>query len=459
MKGALSRSDLLAVFSRRQVWLIALPLLALIIASLWLSIQFLEPMPPRRIVLATGPEHGSLHAFGQRYKEILARDGIAVQLRPTRGTAENAELLKDRASGVDVAFLVAGSAAGDQAKGLVNLSNLQYAPLWVLYRGPQTFSRIADFRGKRVAFDAPGSGLAAALTPVLVAEGISKDNTTLLRLPLADSMAALLSGQIDAVFTGETPALPEMRKAFDTEGIKLMDIRHAGAYARRFPHLSRLELPTGTLDLLRNIPDRDVTLIGTTAMIAAREDLHPTVIDFIVDAAREVHGGQGYFEKRGEFPSTTRVDDLPVSQQAERYAREGPSFLRRYLPLWLADFLQRVAIIGIPIVAVVLPLLRWIPAAAQRWTTTQIQLCYARLGRVDRTLKEHKAASPVLDELLRELERIERGAANIPGAKLQASAVYSLHREIHALRAAVLGRSAQQRQEPGGSLQAPVERG
>ena len=455
MKRTLSGSDLLIGFPRRRLWLIALPLLALALAALWLAIQFLEPMPPRRIVLATGPERGTLYAFGQRYKEILARDGIVVHLRPTRGTAENAELLKNPASGVDVAFLVAGSAVGDQAKGLVNLSNLQYAPLWVLYRGPQTFGRIADFRGKRVAFDAPGSGLAAALTPVLDAEGISRDNTTLLQLPIADSMAALLSGQVDAVFTAETPAVPEMRNALGTEGIKLMDLRHAGAYARRFPHLSRLELPSGTIDLLRNIPDRDVTLIGTTAMIAAREDLHPTVIDVIVDAAREIHGGQGYFEKRGEFPSTTRVDDLPVSQQAERYARDGPSFLRRYLPLWLADFVQRLVILGIPTVAVVLPLLRWIPGAAERWTKTQLQTCYARLGHIDRRLthfsehnSEHKSAFPI-DDLLRELDHIEQTAVNVPRAKLHASVVYSLLGEIRKLRAAVRDLGRAQHKEPG----------
>ena len=46
-------------------------------------------LPPRVIVMATGPEGGSYAAYGARYREALARDGLEVRLRPTAGDGEN----------------------------------------------------------------------------------------------------------------------------------------------------------------------------------------------------------------------------------------------------------------------------------------------------------------------------------------------------------------------------------
>lgn len=108
-RGRLSfwRLEVVSGLSRRALVMIAVPAIALIVASFWLAAQFLHPMPPRRIVLATGPEHGTLQAYGRRYREVLARNGVAVELRTTTGVKENLELLRSGTS-VDVAFLVAG---------------------------------------------------------------------------------------------------------------------------------------------------------------------------------------------------------------------------------------------------------------------------------------------------------------------------------------------------------------
>jgi hypothetical protein len=199
-------------------------------------------------------------------------------------------------------------------------------------------------------------------------------------------------------------------------------------------------LPAGTLDLVANIPDHDVTLIGTTAMVAGREDLHPTVIDLIVDAAREIHGGQGYFEKRGEFPNTIQVDDVPVSQQAVLYARSGPSFLRRYLPLWLADFIQRIVTLGIPVAVVVFPLVKWLPAVSAGISRRHYYRWYAELRLVERRMAAHESPPPFA-ELLRDLDRIEDEVARFRGSILQASDLYDLREHVRVVRDAVLARS------------------
>ncbi|MBL0142358.1 MAG: hypothetical protein IPP91_09775 [Betaproteobacteria bacterium] len=440
MPQRISRFEVLTGLSRRDRLLIAIPALVLLAASFWLAAQFLTPMPPRRIVLAAGPEQSALHALGLRYREILARDGVTVEVRATRGAGENADLLRDPVSGVDAAIVVAGTISGSATKGIINLSNLLYAPVWCLYRGPREITRLPEFRGKRIAVGAPGSGIATAIAPLLAANGISADSATLLHVSTLEALRALKAEEVDALFTGEGPSLPEFRDALLDSGIRLMDFQRADAYSRRFPHITRLDLPAGTLDMVRNIPDQNVELIGTTAMMAAREGLHPTVIDLFVDAAREIHGGQGYFGKRGEFPHTIQVDDVPVSKQAVLYARSGPSFLRRYLPLWLADFLQRVVTLGIPVAVVVFPLVRWLPAASAGMSRQRIYRWYADLRLVERRI-EDRESPPVLEELLRELDRIDDEAARVRGSILQAKDNYDLRAHIQVVRDAVLART------------------
>ena len=98
----------------------------------------------------------------------------------------------------------------------------------------------------------------------------------------------------------------------------------------------------GTIDLAGNIPPHEVTLIGTTAMLVAREGFPTALTNLLMDTARDVHSGKGYFEAAGEFPGITPVD-FPVSDDAERHKRFGPSFLHRYLPYWIATVIERLS--------------------------------------------------------------------------------------------------------------------
>ena len=55
---------------------------------------FVPPMPPRTVVMATGPEGGAYAALGQKYKEILSRQNLRLELRATNGSVENIERLR-----------------------------------------------------------------------------------------------------------------------------------------------------------------------------------------------------------------------------------------------------------------------------------------------------------------------------------------------------------------------------
>ena len=419
--------------------LVTVPALALIAASIWVAVHFLDPMPPRTVVLAAGPEGSALHAFGLRYAELVASDGIEVEVLATRGAADNLDRLLEPKGQALLGFVVAGTATPEQAQRVVNLSNLAHVPMWCLARAPSGDVTMAGLKGQRLAVGAPGTGLHAWLLPLLRLNGITAENTRLLELAPDESIAALAAGQVDAVFLAE-PYGPLLERALGLPEVRLMSFPRAPAYARRFPNIVSLHLPAGTLDLARNIPDRDLALIGTTVMLAARVEVHPTVVDLFVDAGRQFHSGQGIFEKRGEFPNLHAVDGIAVSEQALEYAREGPSLLRRYLPLWAADAIQRAVVLAVPLFAVMLPLARFLPATLDVIGRRRMFIGYARLRRVERTMRaRHPGAAA--DDLLRELDRIEELVTGVKESVIKAGELYTFRVHVRVVREAVLARS------------------
>jgi hypothetical protein len=71
----------------------------IVLIGLGAIVFIMETLPPRLIVMATGAEGGAYHDMGIRYREILARAGVKLQLMPTAGAPENLTRLGDPQSG------------------------------------------------------------------------------------------------------------------------------------------------------------------------------------------------------------------------------------------------------------------------------------------------------------------------------------------------------------------------
>jgi TRAP transporter TAXI family solute receptor len=435
-------SDDLALLSRRDRLRIAVLVVALIAAAVWVSLHFLQPAPPRRIVLASGAEFGAYHQYAKRYQEILAREGVKVEERLTNGAADNLRLLLDPNSGVDVAFMQGGVATFPAAEDLVMLASLYYEPLWIFYRDSATLAELNELRGKRIAIGVPGSGTRAlvdrlfAANGLTVAEGVGRGNTDIVALGGGDALEALRAGRVDAaLFVGgvETPLI---QQALRDPAIRLMSLDRADAYPRRFPYITKLTLPAGTIDLGANIPNRNIELVGTKAMLVARDGLHPALINVLIDAAREIHGEQGYFEAAGEFPGTVPVD-LRVSAYADQHKRFGPSFLYRFLPFWVASIVERTIILVVPLLVVLVPLMNYLPQFLRWRVRSRIYRWYGELALMERDVATREGALPV-EKWLRDLDRIERAVGQIRTPAKFASEAYTLREHINLVRRAVL---------------------
>lgn len=431
----------LAALSRRDRVRIVVLAAAVVVVVLWASAQFVEPGPPRHIVLASGAESGIYHQYAVRYKEILGREGVAVEERRSGGAVDNLHLLLDPKSGVDVAFMQGGIATSPEADRLVMLASLYYEPLWIFYRDAATLTRLNELHGKRIAIGIPGSGTHALVAQLLTANGLTsasgaeRVSTDIVELGGGDALNALKAGRIDAALYVGGADTPTIQQALRDPVIKLMSLVHADAYPRRFPFLTKLTLPFGTVDLAVNVPEQDVGMIGTKAMLVARDGLHPAIVDLLVDAAREIHGRQGYFEAAGEFPGTAQVD-IPVSPDADQHKRFGPGFLHRYLPFWLATSVERAVIVIVPLIVILVPLLRLLPQFIRWRVRSRIYRWYGKLALLERDVATRQGMLPV-ESWLRELDRVEQAVGNIRTPASFASEAYTLREHIGLVRRAI----------------------
>jgi TRAP transporter TAXI family solute receptor len=432
-------SDDLATLTRRDRLRFVALVVILVALTLWISARFLQPAPPRHIVLASGAGFGLYHQYADRYRQALAKDGVTVEERQTNGAADNLRLLLDPASGVDVAFMQGGIANADAAAKIEMLASLYYEPLWVFYRDAMPRTQLNELRGRRIAIGAPGSGSRAFVEPLLEFNSVQQENSQLLPLGGDDAARALQAGDVDAVMLVGGAATPAIVGLLRDPAIRLMNFTRADAYTRRFPYVTKLVLPAGTIDLALNVPPEDVTLIGTKAMLVARPGLHPALVNLLLDAAGDIHPSQGYFENAGEFPAIAPVD-VPVSDDAVRHKRFGPSVIHRLLPFWVATFVERFVILVLPLIIIMVPVVNYFPAFLRWRVRSRVYRWYGELALLERDVATRKGVLPV-EKWLHDLDRIEHAVEGIRTPTSFASEAYTLREHIGLVRRAVLAKA------------------
>ena len=426
------------LLSLRDLALTAGPFVLLALGLLFGAYLVLQPNPPRRVVLATGVAQGAYAEFGKRYAEQLARHGITVELRATQGAAENLALLRDPASGVDLAF-VQGGADGDgtpAGDGLVSLGSVFHEPVWLFYRqaaaqqrlGRPVLDALPQLAGWTVNVGAPGSGAPPLTQRLLEANHVAPQAITLLQQPTTPAVVELLEGRLDALVLASAPESPMVQMLLQTPGIGLLDFAQAEAYARRFPFINPVLLPRGVVDLARDLPPADVRLVAPTAALLAREGLHPALVQLFVQAAQQVHGGPGWFQRKGDFPNMAHTE-RPIAAEAQRFYRNGVPWLQRYLPFWMANLADRMWVVLLAIIAVLIPLSRVLPPLYEFRIRSRVFRWYGRLRAVEAAQGQRDTAA-----LLAELDDIERRVGQVTVPLSHADALYALRSHIQLVR-------------------------
>lgn len=421
------------------------PFVLLTALLLGLAYLLLDPAPPRRVVLATGPEQGAYSEFGRRYQEELARYGVAVELRTTAGAAENLRLLRDPGSGVDIAFVQTGaedaSDRGDsnpREDSLTSLGRLFFEPVWIFYRTESArritpdgrLTQLSQFSSLSINVGAKGSGAANLINQIFRVNRMDLDQLRIEQMPPTPAVVALLAGELDALDFVSSPESPLVRMLLQTPGIQLLDFPQAQAYERRFPSLYAVTLPRGVIDLALDVPPAEVHLVAAIATLVAQDDVHPALVQLFVQAARRIHGETSWFGPAGEFPNGA-VTDFPLNKEAERFYRNGVPLLQRYLPFWLANLIDRMWVVVVTAIAILIPASRIVPPLYELRIRSRVFRWYRRLREIEESANDVRS-NP--GKLLTELNELDQRAEKITVPLAYADELYALRLHIDMVR-------------------------
>lgn len=405
--------------------------LLVIVAGFLIAYQFVDPAPPRHVVLATGVDGGAYQRFGRLYAERLARLGIEVSLRATSGARENLELLASD-SGVDLAFVQGGLAEIADTDAVVAVGSLYLEPLWFFVRADAGIDTVSDLAGQSISIGAEGSGTRIVAENLLKEHGIDALTARFEDVDPDELGEAMRNGRIDAAFVVAAPDAAQARDLIEDPAIVLKSLARADAYVRRHAYLKRITLPEGVLDLLHNRPDSDVDTVALTAMLVARKDFHPALTDLLLVAATEIHGGHGMLADAGVFPNSRQVD-LPLSEDAKRYFKYGPPFLMRYLPFWAATLIDRLWVMLLPLVGLAIPLIKLVPPVYQWRMRQRLLRQYAQLEQLD---PRRSAVTSDADRArrIKALNELDNKAVMISVPREYKGDIYKLRRDIDLVR-------------------------
>ena len=408
-----------------------------------MAAQFIRPAPPSQLIMSTGGPSGAYQVFAARYREILARYHVDLVEKPSGGATDNLARLRDENFEVDAGFVQGGLAHPGEDETLLSLGSLYYEPVWVFYRSALNpkgeLDRISQLMGRRIAIGTAGSGTQRLAMDLLTANGVAAENSKLLELGSLESVEALQKGSIDAVFVVGPTQSAAVWLLLYAESVRLMSHAQADAYTRRFPHLSKLTLPQGAVDLIRDIPPHDITLVSPMATLVVREDTHPALIDLLMLAATEVHGGPGIFQRPGEFPNPAQVD-FPLSKEAERYYKSGKPFLQRYLPFWAATLVDRMVVLLIPLLAILLPILKFAPTIYSWRVRSRIYRRYGELKFLEAEVEENPGQHK-RSEWMEKIDAVEADINRITTPLAFADMLYTLRSHIGLVRETVMRRT------------------
>jgi hypothetical protein len=429
----------LFLLSIRDLIASAGPVIFLVIALLAAAYWWLQPQPPRRVTLATGPAGSAYAEFGKRYAAALKANGIEVELKPTDGSLDNLQLL--RSGGADVAFVRGGSAdpVKDEQGGLTSLGSLFFEPLWFFYRTDAakridrktgTLTSLTQLKDLRINVDKPGSGVPDIMERMFRANHMDASTLSLSNLEQTPATEALQAGLLDVIVLASAPQSPLVQKLLRAPDIQLMDFAQSDAYSRRFAFLQPVTLPRGVVDLAADLPSHDVSLLAATTSLLSREETHPALRQLFAQTAQTLHGGAGWFNRARDFPNT-RTSELPVSPEGDRAINGTPPFWQRYLPFWASNLVERMWLVLGGLLVLMLPLSRIVPPLYQFRVRRRVFRWYARLREVEHKLEAH-TGDP--DALLKELGDLDRVVNKVAVPLSYADELYALRNNIEAVR-------------------------
>ncbi len=389
------------------------PIAAIALLLLIIAMRLVAPPPPKTISFAAGGADGQYYALATRYADALSEHGIKVDVLETAGTVENYKLLLDGTA--DVALLQGGIAGQVEREQVDSLGGVLAEPFWIFMRS-DTLSNLSrdfgDLNSVRIAGGPIGSGTRAMAERLQ--EEWGGDWQEIIPLSGQKAADALLAGDVEAVVYTASVEAGYVQRLMANPQTRLIGMRRANGLSMRDAALAPVTLFEGVVSMNQNIPSVDVPLVAAIAQLGVRNDLHPAIQSVLLEAAEPIHGQGSILSRAGTFPDEARID-LPLSAEARRFYRKGPTFLRRYFSFGWANFLERAWVFLIPLVAILIPLGQMAPPVYRWRIRRKIYIWYNDLHELERRgidAADEDTRKAVLDEI--HAMQMEVGQVDVP---------------------------------------------
>ncbi len=427
---------------RNPVWVLVV---LIAVALAWALQHYVSPAPPKTLVMSTGSPDGAYHQFGLKYQAILKENGIALELQASSGSVENLARLNDGTVDVGLVQGGLGGLALDPFKDEADLSLralaiVAYEPVWIFSKNLDLSLGLSGLAGKRVAIGLPNSGTAKvarellAIFGVIDAKGIPAPGTQLVSESGTLAAQHLLEGSLDAVILVAASQAAAVSTLMEDKSVTLASLKLVEGLARRFPHFQPVSLKQGSISPQFNIPPQDVELIATRANLVIQDNLHPALAYLLLEAARQTHNRPSLLSRPTDFPSPLGAD-FPLAEEADRYFKNGRPFLQRYLPFWLANFVQRLALLLVPLFAILFPAFRLMPAVLKWRQEKKLFHHYGELKFIEHDLASRKLTPPEFEATATKLDGMERDVAGTHFRLDFTDRVFTLRQHIDFVRA------------------------
>jgi NMT1-like family len=405
----------LLLLYRRRWWLFYLPVLLCTAAALWWSVKVWKVLPPTQLLIAAGAPQGSYSRLAQRYAEQLERDGLNVEIVYADTQRGSLDRLAETTDAAVIGF--AQGIYADDASQVQALAVVGQEPVWV-FSGPTGPASLVQARGKRLAVGPPLSSSYMAARDLLAHAGLKTTDVQLDSLTGLPAANALLDGKVDMVFeTGGEDAQAVQLLALNGT-VQLLGTERAGALAAHQPRLQPILLPQGAIELRGDVPARDLTLMSLQTHLLVRPEMHPALQRVVLEAALNIHQFPSFLQRQGQFPSF-RGSDFPLTPTARQFGLGDRPWLESLLPYQKAQWAELVLYAVLPILAVAVLLLTWIPRLFDWRISAALHSFYGELKFIETEMDSVAVDNPMtLRRLLERLDAIEKKviALDLPDA-------------------------------------------
>ena len=384
---------------------------------------------PTSIKIAVGAKDGAYYKDALEYKKELKKDGVDLLLVTTAGSVEAQEKLLRRE--VDFALIQGGTEKSE----VLALANLEYEPIWIFYNN-ETITDLKSLKGKRIAISQKGSGILPVARELLNLVGINNFNSTLYFFPNHEAVKALKDKKIDAMFYIAAPNAKLVKKLMNISNIHLMNFKESQSYRQFFVQKNKyfhiVKLHKNGFDLRKHIPNKEHTLLATTAILATDKNADDELVRLMLKVAKRVHHHMGIFHDENIFPN---VSMLTIKQHSasKYYFRKKSNYYEENYSFWTAQTLNKLQNITLkyvlPFVTLFAFFIEVLIPAYHLYTRRKLNAWYENINRIDtnienlnlRNLKGHRLK---LQSMLSEI----RATDDIPAAHMEI--FYTLQNQI-----------------------------